>query len=161
MTALAAAAALLAPAPARVEITSDMRAVIAYCEQQGFPHELRDRGYNPLTHVAYPAEGITRPMVHIMQSLNVDGIGADALPDLSCAIVEGDFSCRNAGRQTLQGLPGLVVSQVFCEGNPISDLRGAPKRFLYLHVDMPTANLLGTPERLQMFHVEMVQARSR
>ena len=60
-------------------------------------------------------------------SVNLLCKNLDRLPNLSRAIIKGNFTCAYNNLTTLEGAPHAVLGHFACNGNQITDLTGAPQ----------------------------------
>jgi hypothetical protein len=63
----------------------------------------------------------------VVSDLRIDNLGLTKLPDLTCVIVGGDFSCVGNRLTNLIGGPKKVKGAYLCLNNNLTDLTGAPE----------------------------------
>lgn len=59
--------------------------------------------------------------------IHLSGQKLDALPDLSCVVLMGDFKCNNNRLKNLVGAPYIVAGSFHCYDNGLESLKGAPR----------------------------------
>lgn len=85
-----------------------------------------------------------------VQSLNLQDVDMEKLPDLSKVIIIGDFYCGENWLTSLEGSPKEVHGNFDCFRNNLTDLKGAPKKvsgnFICKKNDL--VSLEGAPEEI-------------